>query len=210
MIDQCIYYTYQLALVLIVNLTIRIEPHKKVLYPFKMSYQIEVQGQTTSAFSENIDRCSTAAPSQHFRNHRHLLDRSRINSSAEVALKIQKVCINCGQGIHPRRFCRRWYGLEAISEDGRPRFTEGLILAMELEHGYREKCINLLARILQIKPNTIQRWGKGVDFDKIPADILQKYEIYLGYVDAIRVITTSLKQFDEDSLLKLLRRLEVR
>ncbi|MEL6164135.1 MAG: hypothetical protein AAFR37_10365, partial [Cyanobacteria bacterium J06628_3] len=72
-----------------------------------------------------------------------------------VAFKIQKVCIDSGQGIHPRMFCRRWFNLEAINEYGRPRFTEEQILAIESEHGYREKCINLLARILKIKPNTI-------------------------------------------------------
>ena len=82
---------------------------------------------------------------------------------------------------------------------------------MESEHGYREKCINLLARILQIKPNTIHRWGKGVDFDKIPADKRQKYEVYLGYVDAIRIMTNSLtEELDQVSLLRVLRRLEMR
>ena len=35
-----------------------------------------------------------------------------------------------------------------------------------------------------------------------------KYEIYLGYIDAIRVMTTSLIELDEVSLLKLLRKLE--
>lgn len=128
----------------------------------------------------------------------------------DVAFKIQKVCINRRQGIHPRKFCRRWFGLEAIDEDGRPRFTEEQVLAMESEHGYREKCINLISRILKIKPNTIHRWGKGVSFDKIPADKRQSYETYLSYVDSIRVITTSLKQLNEDSLRKLLRQLEIR
>ncbi len=171
-----------------------------------MSYQTQVQEDTTSRFSENIDN----TPCNYYHNHKFLSDTSRINSSGEIAFKIQKACINYGKGIHPRKFCRRWYGLEAIGEDGRPLFREELILAMELEHGYREKCINLLARILQIKPNTIHRWGKGVNFDKIPADKQQKYEIYLGYVDSIRIITMSLTELDEDSLLKLLRRLEIR
>ena len=114
------------------------------------------------------------------------------------------------QGIHPRLFCRRWFGLSATNENGRSRFTERQIEAIESEHGYREKCINLLARLLKIKPNTIHRWGKGVSFDKIPAEKLRRYEIYLGYIDAIRVITKSLTELDEASLLKLLRQLEAR
>ena len=129
---------------------------------------------------------------------------------SNLTAKIFKATIRNQQGIHPRRFCRRWFGLEAKNEYGRPRLTEEEILEMESEHGYREKCINLIARMLKIKPNTIHRWGKGVAFDKIPADKQQKYEIYLGYVDTIRVITTNLKELDEHLLLRLLRRLEMR
>ena len=122
--------------------------------------------------------------------------------------KILKTSVSYKQSIHPRTFCRRWFGLSAINENGRPRFTEEQIIAMESEHGYREKCINLIAKLLKIKPNTIHRWGKGVFFDKIPADKRQKYEIYLGYVDVIRVITMNLKELDEITLLSLLRQLE--
>ncbi len=136
--------------------------------------------------------------------------KNRENQLVNLTTKILKTSTIYKQGIHPRIFCRRWFGLEATNEYGRSRFTEGQILAMESEHGYREKCINLIARILKIKPNTIHRWGKGVSFDKIPADKRQKYEIYLGYVDAIRIITTSLKELEEASLLRLLRQLEMR
>ncbi len=136
--------------------------------------------------------------------------KNRKNQLVNLTGKILKTSISDKQGIHPRRFCRRWFGLEAINEYGRPHFTEEQILAMESEHGYREQCINLLARILKIKPNTIHRWGKGVAFDKIPADKRQKYEIYLGYVDAIRVISTSLTELGEDSLLRLWQRLEMK
>ena len=122
--------------------------------------------------------------------------------------KIINQSINHTEGIHPRIFCRRWFGLSAINENGKPRFTEGQILAMESEHGYRKKCIHLIAKILKIKPNTIQRWGKGVDFDKIPDDKRQKYEIYLRYVDALRVIITSLGELNEALLLKMLQELE--
>ncbi len=130
---------------------------------------------------------------------------------SNIAVKINKFCFDSRQGVHPREFCRRWFGLSSINEYNRPRLTESEILAIESEHGYREKCINLLARILQIKSNTIHRWGKGVDFDKIPVNKLQKYEIYLGYADAIRVMTTSfVEELDGDSLAKLLRQLKVR
>ena len=167
-----------------------------------MMYQKKAHTQTIYELSENTDGC--------FNTARHLSNTSMINSSSEIACKIQRICINRGIAIHPRKFCRRWFGLEVINEYGRPRFTESQILAMELEHGYREKCINLISRILNIKPNTIHRWGKGVSFDKIPADKQQNYEIYLGYVDSIRVITASLTELNEDLLLRLLQRLEIR
>lgn len=127
-----------------------------------------------------------------------------------LTTKILNMSVSCATGMHPRTFCRRWFGLSAAKENGKPCFTEEQILAMESEHGYREKCINLIAQLLKIKPNTIHRWGKGVAFDKIPVDKRQKYEIYLGYIDAIRVITLSLDKLDESSLLKLLVKLEQR
>ncbi len=133
---------------------------------------------------------------------------SREHQLINLTTKILR--ISCKQSIHPRIFCRRWFGFSVLNKDGKPRFTEEQILAMESEHGYREKCINLIARLLKIQPNTIHRWGKGVAFDKIPVDKQQKYELYLGYVDAIRVITASLTELDENSLLKVLRRLESR
>ena len=143
-----------------------------------------------------------------FQNKSHF-DR-RKNKLVSLTTKIFTTSTSCKQGIHPRLFCRRWFGLDLLKENGRPRFTEEQIEAMESEHGYREKCINLLARLLKIKPNTIHRWGKGVSFDKIPANKLQRYKVYLGYIDAIRVITTSLTELDESSLLKLLQQLEAK
>jgi|GEM_PF-1653754 len=142
------------------------------------------------------------------KNELHSCTQDRKNQLSNLTNKILKTSTTYKQGIHPRLFCRRWFGLEAISENGRPRFTKEQIEAIESEHGYREKCINLIAKLLKIKPNTIHRWGKGVSFDKIPDNKLQKYEIYLGYIDAIRVMTTSLIELDEVSLLKLLRKLE--
>ena len=136
--------------------------------------------------------------------------KNKNNRSDNLTAKILNNSFNYTEGIHPRMFCRRWFGLSAINENGRPRFAEEQILAMESEHGYREKCIHLIAKVLKIKPNTIQRWGKGVVFDKIPVDRREKYEIYLGYVDAIRVISMSLGELDEASLLKMLQELKTR
>jgi hypothetical protein len=93
------------------------------------------------------------------------------------------------KGLHPRKFCRRWFGMEDRDEHGRQRYTEPQIVAIESEYGYREKCVNLIARVLKLKPNTIQRWGRGVDFDNIPLSKRGEYELYLAYVDTIRVMT---------------------
>ena len=154
----------------------------------------------TNSLSKKIDSQNEVySPTQKQNN--------RLNN---LVAKILNQSVSHSEGIHPRIFCRRWFGLSATDENGRLRFTEEQILAMESEHGYREKCINLIAKLLKIKPNTVHRWGKGVAFDKIPDDKRQKYEIYLGYLDAIRVITMSLEKLDEASLLKLLQNLEIR
>ncbi|MGK7879840.1 MAG: hypothetical protein AB4060_07035 [Crocosphaera sp.] len=135
--------------------------------------------------------------------------KNRKNKLVNLPDEILKTCISYKQGIHPRRFCRRWFGLEAINHYSQPRFTEQQIVVIESEHGYREQCINLLARVLKIKPNTIHRWGKGVAFNKIPDEQRNKYETYLGYVDTIRVITTRLVELDEDSLLEILQQVKM-
>jgi hypothetical protein len=71
------------------------------------------------------------------------------------------------QQMKAREFCRRWFG--ATLED-------------EQERGYREKCVVLLSKVLHIRENTIQRWGKGLDFEKMP----EPYEVTLAYADIIR------------------------
>ncbi|MEH1901848.1 MAG: hypothetical protein V7L04_10635 [Nostoc sp.] len=121
---------------------------------------------------------------------------------------ILNTCIYQKKGMNPRIFCRRWFGLEDMDNNGRVRYTENLILAIESEHGYRERCINLIAKLLKIKPNTIHRWGKGVEFDKIPPDKREQYETYLGYVDTIRVITLSIAGINEDLSPKILHHLK--
>ncbi|NEO32626.1 MAG: hypothetical protein F6K36_19785 [Symploca sp. SIO3C6] len=142
-------------------------------------------------------------------NKRYFQRRIRKQQPAEIAAKMLKTMVFHGQGMPPRRFCRRWFGLEAINEYGQPLHQESYIVMLESEHGYREKCINLIARILKIKPNTIHRWGKGVEFDKIPPDKRQQYEMYLGYVDTLRMITTSLAGLEGSLLEGLLHRLEI-
>lgn len=66
-----------------------------------------------------------------------------------------------------REFCQRWYKSTADEE---------------LTRGYREKCVTLLARVLRLRENTIQRWGSGLDFEKMP----EQYEVTLAYADIIR------------------------
>ncbi len=174
-----------------------------------MAYKTDIPA-TVVISSNHNNNIALAENKFGFQDELYSRTQNRNNQLGNLVTKILKTSTSYKQGIHPRRFCRRWFGLESINEYGRPRLTEEQIVEIESEHGYREKCINLIARLLKIKPNTIHRWGKGVTFDKIPADKRQKYEIYLGYVDAIRVIVTSLTELDEYLLLRLLRRLEKR
>ena len=143
-------------------------------------------------------------------NPQNIAIEQNSNMTDELTSKILRLCISKKQGMHPRKFCRRWFGLEKIKKNGQPRFREEQIIAMESEHGYREKCINLIARLLKIKPNTIHRWGKGVEFDKISPDKLTQYEIYLGYIDTIRVMTSSFAESEPELLLRFARNLSAR
>jgi hypothetical protein len=134
-----------------------------------------------------------------------------INSKHQAVRKTEqllKKCVYNRKGIHPRKFCRRWFGMENLNKYGRAYYTEEQIVAIESEHGYREKCINLIARVLKIKPNTVQRWGKGVEFTKIPLCKQEEYEKYLAYVDTIRIMSLSIARFNEELLLKLLHDLD--
>lgn len=159
---------------------------------------------------EGIKRIALAEPStglqQNVRSTEDFSTKIKSHQSVRVANIILRTCVSHGKGIHPKIFCRRWFGLEDLDDNGRLRYTEELILAMESEHGYREKCINLIARVLKIKPNTIHRWGKGVEFDKIPPDKQEQYEMYLGYVNSLRLITRSLDGLNEDFLIRILHR----
>jgi hypothetical protein len=83
--------------------------------------------------------------------------------------------------MQAREFCRRWF--KATPEQ-------------EMERGYREKCVNLLSQILKVRPNTIQRWGKGLDL-KTP----ESYAVTLAYADIIRELIEATHQGTD--LLKL-------
>lgn len=172
-----------------------------------MAYRTDIP---TTVLNSSNQNTSLVKNKFGYQNESYSRTQNRDERSIALASEILKTSVSCKQGIHPRIFCRRWFGLSAINKNGSPRFTKRQILAMETEHGYREQCINLIAKLLKIKPNTVHRWGKGVTFDKIPADKRQKYELYLSYIDAIRIITSSLAELDEALLLKLLRQLEIR
>jgi hypothetical protein len=177
-----------------------------------MSYTTNVQTAIHDYFNEIKGiRIAEASPGfqEDVQNWQNTASNTRKHQPAAVAVKILKTLVFHRQGMHPKRFCRRWFGLEAVNEYGQPYYTESWILMLESEHGYREKCINLIARVLKIKPNTIHRWGKGVEFDKIPPDKREQYEMYLGYVDRLREIIMSLIKLDEGLLLRLLHCLEV-
>ncbi|EKU97957.1 hypothetical protein Lepto7375DRAFT_7216 [Leptolyngbya sp. PCC 7375] len=64
-------------------------------------------------------------------------------------------------------FCREWF--IADEEDIQ-------------ERGYRQKCVELLVQVLDVKESTVQKWG--AQFEKMP--IPYKRTLYLA--DAIRKI----------------------
>lgn len=85
---------------------------------------------------------------QDVQNTEYLTTKVRKHQSVSGVDRLLKTCVYHGKGIHPRKFCRRWFGIEDLDKYGRPCYTESQILAMESDHGYREKCINLIARVL--------------------------------------------------------------
>ena len=101
----------------------------------------------------------------------------RHQTSNNIEREIRTICLEKQRAIAPRMFCRRWFGLEKLDRNGKRLFTEEQILAIEAEYGYRQKWIKLIAEVLPVKPNTVQRWGSGVNFEYFPK---KKYEVYLG------------------------------
>ncbi|MEO1145577.1 MAG: hypothetical protein AAFY26_08265 [Cyanobacteria bacterium J06638_22] len=70
-----------------------------------------------------------------------------------------------------RTFCRRWF--KSTPED-------------EKERGYREKCIELLSKVLKVKPNSIHRWGSGMNLTTPP-----QHQATLAYADILRELIES-------------------
>lgn len=128
-------------------------------------------------------------------------------TSNNIEREIRAICLTNKRAIAPRLFCRRWFGLEKLDRNGKRFLTEEQILAIEAEYGYREKCINLIAEALLIKPDTVQRWGSGVQFNNVPEKNRKNYEVYLGYLDSLRAIVNSLPQTDEKLLRRIVREL---
>ncbi len=81
-----------------------------------------------------LDRCvaptSAAIANNNINSQRSSYShpKNRKNQLVNLTSKILKTSVSYKQGIHPRIFCRRWFDLEAINEQGRARFTEEEIL----------------------------------------------------------------------------------
>lgn len=71
--------------------------------------------------------------------------------------------------MKPREFCRQWFS--ATQEQ-------------EQEWGYRRKCIKLLAEVIGLETDTVDRWGAGVDFPKMP----EQYENTLSYALSLKKV----------------------
>ena len=69
--------------------------------------------------------------------------------------------------MRAQEFCRAWFG--ASAED-------------EVKRGYRSQCVQLLAQVIGLEENTIERWGSGVEFSGMPP----QYENTLGYALTIK------------------------
>ncbi|MGH2413574.1 MAG: hypothetical protein ACRDEA_07770 [Microcystaceae cyanobacterium] len=63
--------------------------------------------------------------------------------------------------LTPREFCRKMHGLAD--------FPEIEILRAEMEPDYRRCCIELLGKVLRVKPSSVFTWGSNLDFPKMPA-----------------------------------------
>lgn len=70
-------------------------------------------------------------------------------------------------GMKARDFCREWFGVDP---------------EQERVWGYRRRCVELLSRVIGLEQDTIERWGSGVDFDKMPS----QYENTLAYAIALK------------------------
>jgi hypothetical protein len=63
------------------------------------------------------------------------------------------------QLITPRQFCQIYFGLIGLPDEQ--------IEKQESAHGYKTRCANVLARILDMSPTTLMniRFSKGIEFE---------------------------------------------
>ncbi len=91
--------------------------------------------------------------------------------------------------MKPREFCREWFS--ASEED-------------EKAWGYRKKCVQLLADIIGLEVDTVERWGSGVEFAKMPP----QYERTLAYAVSIKRMVEAAGSGDRkilDAVINVLR-----
>lgn len=93
------------------------------------------------------------------------------------------------QQMKPRQFCRLWFN--ATEEDERAR-------------GYRKQCVKLLARVIGLEEDTVERWGSGIEFPGMPA----QYENTLSYAMTIKRMLEEGGKAQRDIFLEVLKQLE--
>jgi type IV secretory pathway protease TraF len=69
--------------------------------------------------------------------------------------------------MKPREFCRAWFHATPEAEETR---------------GYRRQCVKLLAEVIGLEEDTVERWGSGLAFPGMPS----QYENTLGYALTIK------------------------
>ncbi len=133
-----------------------------------------------------------------------------VTNVSELSSKIRKICFATSGGMHPRKFVRRYKGLENFNQFGHYKFSEMQIREIENDRGYRQQAINLLSEVLRLKTDTLNKWGQGSEFAKIPITKQAHYEASLLYFDTIRVLTANLEYLPSEILLKILQDLKSR
>jgi hypothetical protein len=84
-----------------------------------------------------------------------------------ISSKGRVISFTLPRPMRPRDFCREWFN--ATPDD-------------EKEWGYRQKCIKLLAEVVGLEQHTVDRWGKGIEFAKMPP----QYENTLSYAISLK------------------------
>lgn len=116
----------------------------------------------------------------------------------ELIHEIFRLCLH--RSMSPRVFYIRFLGFAGKSE--------AELSAIESERGHKQRVIQLLSRILRIKPETVQKWGTQFLFDRIPKEKKGAYQRHLGNVDSIRVLVSNLHFLDRRVLINILHQLE--